>query len=134
MVTFSDDSEHDRRIIAVAQLLVRFYDILNGESMFLGDAARAELPRLGQTLASLYATLSSDAFKTGQKLWKIQPKFHLFEHLTESQAIIFGNPRYWWTYGDEDLVGLMIDIAEGVHASTVAISTIVKWLNLLYEV
>ena len=41
-----------------------------------------------------------------------------------------GNPRYWWCYSDEDLVGLLIDIAESCHVNTLAISTLYKWIWL----
>ena len=42
----------------------------------------------------------------------------VISELLEYQAIQFGNPRFYWTYADEDLVGLLMDIAQGCHVST----------------
>eukprot|EP00959_Pyramimonas_sp_CCMP1952_P056324 1176324-Pyramimonas_sp.AAC.1 len=55
-------------------------------------------------------------------MYKFVPKFHLWEHLTEIYPSLMGNPRYFWTYSDEDLVGLAIGIAESVHPSTLGFS------------
>ena len=37
---------------------------------------------------------------------------HIIDHLGEYQSAEWGNPAYSWCYPDEDLVGLMIEIAE----------------------
>ena len=87
---------------------MRFYEILNSESQFFSGLIRAEMPILGQRLAEAYMVLSIRYLDRNQKLCKFVPKFHLWEHLTEYQAAEFGNPRYFWTYADEDLVGLVI--------------------------
>lgn len=133
--TPNDDEwgEHDTLALAVVQLLNRFYEMLKSESMFLGVSARAEIIELGMMLASLYARLAAMSFAWGIKLWKMQPKLHLFQHLCEDQAPLQGNPRYWWTYGDEDLVGILIGIAEGVHPSTIAVSVLFKWAVCVFD-
>ena len=45
-----DGSEHDKYVLAVITLLVRFYDILESSSMFLSSVVRIELPKLGRRL------------------------------------------------------------------------------------
>ena len=117
----------------VAGLLVACYDILESESQFLSAAAKHKLPRIGQKLAECYGCLARIAFDRGEKLWKLSPKLHLMEHLLEYQCIQAGNPRWYWTYADEDLVGLMIDIAEGCHANTLAYSVLFKLLWSLFQ-
>ena len=69
----------------------------------------------------------------GLKMWKMTPKLHMFEHLTELQCLIWGNPRFWWTYSDEDLVGYMVEVAESCHPSTLALSILFKWLHLIFD-
>ena len=138
VVEFStpDDDEwgtHDQLALGLVQLLNRFYELLNSESMFMSDSSRVEIVELGLMVASLYSRLSSMCFGWGIKLWKTQPKLHLFEHLCEDQAPLQGNPRYWWTYGDEDLVGILIGIAEGVHPSTLAVSVLFKWAICVFD-
>ena len=108
-------------MIEVARLMVRFYNIVSSQSQFLTSAAKEELPAIGQDLADYYSKLSSEAFAAKKKLWKESPKLHLWEHLTEFQCLYFGNPRYYWCYADEDLVGSMIEIAETCHPNTLPV-------------
>ncbi|CAK0792475.1 unnamed protein product, partial [Prorocentrum cordatum] len=117
----------ERMVLYICRLLVRFYDILESESQFLGAGIREELPKLGQQLAELYSTVATICFDLDIRIFKMNPKLHLFEHLCEFQSVLFGNPRYWWTYADEDLVGRMIEIAESVHPTTLAASVLFKW-------
>ena len=128
----SDGSDADRTMIEVARLMVRFYNIVSSQSQFLTSAAKEELPAIGQDLADYYSKLSSEAFEAGKKLWKESPKLHLWEHLTQFQCLNFGNPRYYWCYPDEDLVGSMIEIAETCHPNTLPVTVLFKWLHLFF--
>ena len=124
---------HDQLTLGVCQLLVRMYEIINSESMFLGAAAKTEVPKIGRQLAMMYQQLSIYAFGAGLRLWKFTPKLHLFLHLVEDQAPTFGNPRYWWCYGDEDLVGRLITVAEDLHPRTLTLCILFKWLITVFE-
>ena len=75
---YGNKSTEDRRILGVCQHLVRFYTIMEEESRFLSSAAKAEIPKLGQQLVALYTALAIEAKEQGLKLWKLQPKLHLF--------------------------------------------------------
>ena len=105
----------DRPVLAMSQLLCRFYQILSDESMFLGHDARRELPTVGRRLAMLYASVAEKAARDGIKMWKMHPKLHIFLHLCEWQGVEVGNPRFFWTYADEDLVGLLVEVAQSCH-------------------
>ena len=133
MVQHGDGSTDDKLATAICELLVRFYYILNSQSMFLTATIKEELPKLGQRLAQYYQILSSNAIRANFQIWKMTPKLHLWLHLTMWQAIVHGNPRYWWTYSDEDLVGLMVEIAETCHPRTVAIIALFKWLQIAFD-
>ena len=132
MQQLGGQSTEDRRMLAVCQQLVRFYTILDTESQFLSPAAKIELPKLGQQLVGIYTALATDAKERGLKLWKLQPKLHLFQHLCEWQSISSGNPRYCWTYADEDLAGTMAEVAESCHPATMAPSCLFKWLHISF--
>ena len=103
----------------------------------MSDHARGRMPILGEQLMSMYsqlATMAHNEFeRLGHRLWKTAPKMHLFIHLCIWQAILYGNPRYYWTYGDEDLVGRLVTIAEGVHISTLAVSVLAKWVHVVWN-
>ena len=84
-------------------------------------------------LSYLYQQLSAHAFRSGLELWKMSSTLHLFMHLTEIQCVMHGNPRYYWTYTDEDLVGMMVEIVETCHPTTMAFTVLFKWVNLFFE-
>ena len=130
---FGGKSVEDRRMLGVCQQLVRFYAILDTESHFLSAPARIELPKVGQQLVGLYTALAADAKERGQKLWKLMPKLHLFLHLCEWQSLAHGNPRYCWTYADEDLAGMMAEVAGSCHPATLAPSGLFKWLHTAFQ-
>ena len=44
-----------------------------------------------------------------------------------------GSPHYYWCYGDEDLVRIMVGIAETVQPRTLAISVLSKWLWCVFD-
>ena len=56
---------------------------------------------------------------------------HIVDHLGECQSAEWGNPA---CYPDEDLAGVMIEIAETAHPTTMAITALVKWLILSFDV
>ena len=122
----------DTIIQNICILICRFYDILSEQSQTLSAEAKEELPKLAQKLAEWYAQLSASRFSDENRLWKVQPKLHLFEHLLEITAILYGNPRYFWCYADEDLVGQMVDIAETCHPATLPFSVLFKWLHCYF--
>ena len=123
-------------VLGLAQLLVDFYRTLDDESMFLSEGARRNLVRCGNGISALYASLTTLADNAGVKLWRLTPKLHLFIHLclnASDVTISHINQRYSWTYADEDLVGQMVDVAQSVHASTVAVSLLFKWVHLAFK-
>lgn len=123
----------DVRCQALCQLLCRFYEVLASQGMFLDEDAKLELPQVGRRLCGLYAQLSRESFQAGSKRWKMTPKVHLMLHLCEDQAPSVGNPKFYWVYADEDLVGQMVEVAEACHASTMAATAMAKWLVLIFE-
>ena len=124
--------EHDRLATAVCQLLNRFYVIIGSESSRLSDGTKAELQLLGNQVVVCYAKLARFSHDRHYRIWKMAPKLHLFEHLI-LQSCEFGNPAYWWTYLDEDLVGRLIRIAHTVHPTTIAVSMLCKWVHCVFS-
>ena len=115
------------------QLLVEFYEIIGLESQFLTDEARARVPQLGRELLMLYAQLAAEARANNRKLWKFSPKHHAFGHLCEDQAPHYGNPRWYWCYMDEDLVGKLIEVAHSCHPSTMATTSLFKYGLFVFD-
>lgn len=98
----------------------------------MSEEAIAEIATIAKQLVILYNALSTEAALQQVKTWKFSPKHHLWLHLCEIQAKLF-NPKSFWTYADEDLVGQMIEVAESCHASTVADTALYKYLLLIFS-
>ena len=122
----------DRRRVALCQQLCAFYSLMDTQAMFLDDEAKGRLPVLGRQMCGIFASLSSSSLESGRKAWKMTPKVHLMLHLCEWQSQIM-NPRFFWVYSDEDLVGKMVEVAESCHASTTAGTALAKWLVFAFE-
>ena len=82
----------------------------------------------GRRHVLLYAELAREALDaTGECMfWRIYPKHHAFLHVIEDQLTKCGNPRRHWCYGDEDAIGDVADMAEGLHPSTLHRSVVDK--------
>ena len=76
-----------------------------------------------------YRWLHADAFRKKVHLWKEVPKFHFCQHIADQAAL--QNPRYAWTYSDEDFMGIMKRISEscldGTMAHKVVPKVVRKW-------
>ena len=116
----------------LARQLVRFYEIIDCNGLFLTDDAKAEIKIVGSRLCRAYGKLAASAVAANQKMWKCTPKLHLFLHLCEYDVEL-GNPRYFWCYADEDMVGQMIKAAESCHPRTMAVACMFKWLTVVFE-
>ena len=99
---------------------------------FFSPAVRDEFASCGNNLIKLYSLLSAEAYASQERLWKFSPKHHLVEHMCLHCAQNFGNPRFYWTYSDEDLVGLCVEVAKSCHVRTFATVSLVKWLLLTF--
>ena len=124
-----DGSDHAATRLAIAQLLDRFYVVLKNNGMFLTPESESEIATIGKQLVILYNALSTAAAATQTKTWKFSRKFHMWLHLCEIQAGMY-NPRFFWTYADEDLIGQMLEVAQTCHASTLADTAWYKYLLL----
>ena len=134
---FDLSSRHLRdepRIIAIVQLLLEFYQLCENEKMYMRDPAIRRIQVIGRQICQLYAQLANEAKDRGEKVFKMTPKFHLFVHLTEwvipSTKL---NPRSYWCYGDEDLVGTLVEVAENCHPFTMSTVALTKWALLEFD-
>ena len=54
-----------------------------------------------------------------------------FQHVAEWQVPeLRFNPASDWTYGDENLVGSLVEVVESTHPKTIAVVALTKWLIL----
>ena len=124
--------KHSQRRKLVCELLVRFYIILETEGRFFSQKTKSELSKLGVSLFTVYKRLSEEALRAEKRAWKMTPKFHVFLHICEISSDM-ENPRFHWTYTDEDLQQVMKKIAVTCHAGHVEWLCLFKWLTEVYH-
>ena len=62
--------KHDELATAVIQLLCRFYDLVDSESVFFSVVAKREVSELGDLMGSLVSQLATWCYDREIKLWK----------------------------------------------------------------
>ena len=122
-----------RKHVWLCQLMCRFIELLDSEPLILSADAAEELKTLGLRFCDLYSDLAPTSYESRIKAWKGSPKLHMFQHMCEWQGPELGNPRFFWTYADEDMVGRMIKAARSCHPATLSQMTMWKWLLNYYE-
>ena len=118
---------------AACQLLKNIYDIFAQHERWFPDDVQGQLATASRAFMKAYLQLSAEAVRAEKKLWKATPKFHAFDHIFQDQACTHGNPRYFWTYGDEDLQRIMNKNALACHPSNLAPCVLYKWLVAMFD-
>ena len=90
-------------------------------------AQEAAMAKVGREICSFYAVLSQ---QHAPDAWKLTPKFHLLLHLVEWQIPRWGNPRFYWCYADEDMIGQIMEVAKSCHPSSMAEVALFKFAVL----
>ena len=124
---------HDQRRLACCTILQRFYDICDNNERWLPQDELNELAEGARTFLGIYANLARESLIKKERAWKLTAKFHLYVHLCEVQAKVFGNPRFFWTYADEDLQRVMKGVALGCHPLNLAPMVLYKWMLAKFD-
>jgi hypothetical protein len=78
-----------------------------------------------------YKKLAVEALELGVSLYAFKPKLHYFEHLCDTVLEERINPSWYWNFGEEDLMGTVIDLGCKTHRSTVAARILDRyWIRL----
>jgi hypothetical protein len=59
--------------------------------------------------------------------WKMRPKINAISHLTRDALSSGRNPRAWWSFREEELMGKLAKIACAVHALTRTCRRLERW-------
>ena len=124
--TFNDGSDHDMRRLAIADCLVRMYELIGLPSLFFSAEQKAELARLSRLMMGCYRNLSDEALNNNKRQYKMKPKLHATQHILEHQSFI--NPSRVWLYADEDLMRHVKEAALSCHPAHVPYMSLFKWL------
>ncbi len=108
--------EHYQTRALCFRALDNFYKSLEGQPWSPDDTRREGVSFLEHYghLHDLARNLDAGETRVpsrGELCWHIKPKHHLFQHLVEEQVEELGNPRSYWTYTDESLMGVLSQVA-----------------------
>ena len=114
----NDSSTHFLTMYKCVTALMDYY-MTFGVVPFPVAAAKAAT----QNFCSLYRALHDEARRAGAVTWNIKPKLHMFQELGEYQIDVLGDPSGFWTYKDEDFVGLCATIGASRGGGSTATTT-----------
>ena len=82
-----------------------FYDIMAAHPIWLPAGATTEAASALATAGIHHQTLCHLFLQSSRQLWYVTEKGHMAQHLADDIRQTRFNPRFAWTYGDEDFVG-----------------------------
>ena len=121
-----DGSEHNLRRLAVVQCLNYFLISLkrraNSSPTRPVVGCRESASTFAICMPILQLRRSAKSASCGNLI-----QIFICLHMCEWTAVVLGNPRYDWTYMDEDAVGRMIEVSHSLHPRTMAGVALYKW-------
>ena len=122
-------SVHERTVLQCMEHLSAMYICLQN----WGEGSAAKLAESCRRHLLLFVALARESVDKDPAwlTWRWTPKHHAAIHLTQEQVLRHGNPASYWCYLDEGEIGVAVDVAESVHAKTLAKAAFEKYVYLL---
>ena len=100
-------------VAALLDSMSRYYDCLFAHGMWLPHGAALEV-QAALRIAGVHhgAICGIMSRKYGRPLFHITEKLHFGQHIADDCVATLFNPRFSWTYSDEDFMGRVKQIAE----------------------
>ena len=111
-----------------------FMRVLLHAGLWLLDVERDSAISSGLKAVHSFKLLANEAFKWDLTRWKVQPKFHYFAEVLfalqkeRAEDLPSVNPMSCSTQLDEDLVGRVSMASRKVHATTIHLRTLERYL------
>ena len=118
--------------LALLANIVEFENVFSRGGRSLPRAAQQRVQVAVEAAPVVYNVLSYHTRAAHTKRWHMIPNRHMVSHIGDDNACQ-ANPRRVTCYADEDMVGLMVDIAESCHPLTLATTALFNWLHLMYD-
>ena len=120
-------SEEDCRVSALLNALKQVYDAMDCREQNLPPRQLAIYHGKMAECMEHYRWLCARALSEDRRMWNDVPKQHFCLHLAEQAAQ--QNPRFCWTYPDEDFMGYVKRIMESCLSGTRAHRAVTKLLE-----
>ena len=116
---------------AVVEGLSLFYDVIRDNGMWLEADARQEAHDGLLHAGVHHQALCHLNMASGRKLWYMTEKTHYAQHIALDLMRTGFNPRFGWTYVDEDYVGRIAQVARACLRGARAFE---GWIRLVVQV
>ena len=128
------DTLHNRTRAMVAHALNEFLKCVNSFPRFFDDSMVERLLTSGQMFMKGYQALAKAAVASRVSRWRVVPKFHYFCHFLLDLPKDGCNPKFWWTFGDEDFMGRIGRIVYKCHRGSLQRTVVSRFLTVLHVV
>ena len=105
-------AEYRGLIVLMAASMHRYHEVCSAEPFVIADC-QASMHVFIQALTELRALFRRHlpAHLHFAQPFPFRPKGHMLLHLVNEKVLLWGSPKNFWCYGDEDFVGLIKRIA-----------------------
>lgn len=108
--------------------LASWFDHVEQAGRYLSQHEATQIHALGLLFLRTYKRLGGAAIRAGKLRWPIRPKFHAFQHLNIDMLNERYNCRFYHSFCDESMVGVMKRLARTCNVFTLERSTLRKYL------
>ena len=99
-------------VSAILNSLTCFYELLFLQGMWMQSGSANEAADCLEKAGLHFHALSSKFVRQGRRLFLSTEKAHYCMHIADDLRSSGFNPRFSWTYGDEDFMGRISQIAK----------------------
>ena len=92
------------------------------------DAEAATLEDIRKMMLLCYHSVSKSAKSSGRSFFRMRPKFHRIDHACRRAIRTKLFPWLFWTFGSEDMMGVIARLSRVVHGSATCKGTVSRWL------
>ena len=105
-------AQYRELVVSMSEGLVRYHESCSAE-VFVESVCREAMQQFLNSLVSLRLLFRSGLAPHlhGSQPFTFRPKGHMMDHIANGKIQLWGSPRNFWCYGDEDFVGLVKRIA-----------------------
>ena len=125
---FKDGSDYSRTRYFVLFAWTQWFDVcLGADPDFLEHGELVRLSKATKLMIRCHRKLANLNVATCTASWEIKPKLHVMFHILKDAESGRRNPKAWWSFKEEEMMGRLATIACATHACTLARRTLERW-------
>jgi len=131
LIDLENGDEHMRLRATCAWGISTFLQTSDSCGVVLEDATIDALEYAGRLYILSYASLAERAAISGEYLWKVRPKLHVFDHMISDLRETKLNPARYGAWGEEDFLGKIKALTKHCHGLSVLRTSLLRYMLYL---